>query len=272
MKIITFTNGKGGVGKTTLAAHTAYVLATEYRNRVALLDLDRQWQATKYLGVEAGLDVGAAQFVMSAGRHIDDHIVPARPNLWVFPGSEETQSVDVYLKSAHKPVAYLRSVLNFWESRFDVVVIDTPAHGYLNEMAIVGADLVVVPTPPRHMDADGVSIFAGIWSSASTAASIKAPPVLVVPNMVDDRTSVTSDLLASLDRELAEVYAMGWQMSSNNVPININFSRAYDEGKTIFELKTRSETRNARLALRAVVADIAERMGITCPEPEQLAA
>ncbi len=266
MKIITFTNGKGGVGKTTLAAHTAYILATEYRNRVALLDLDRQWQATKHLGVESGDTGGAAAFVMGGGKNLSDHMVVARPGLWVLPGSEMTQAVDVALGTARKPATYLRNILAYWEKQLDVVVIDTPAHGYLNEMAIVGADLVVVPTPPRHMDTDGVSIFASIWNSASGAAGIKAPPVLVVPNMVDNRTSVTGDLLASLEKSLDDVRGMGWRMS-NNIPVNTNFSRAFSEGKTLFELQTKSETRNARMAIRSVVADMAEQLNIAYPEP-----
>lgn len=265
MKILTFTNGKGGVGKTTLAAHTAYVLATEYRNRVALLDLDRQWQATKHLGVESG-DAGAAAFVMGGGKNLNDHMVVARPGLWVLPGSEMTQAVDVALGTARKPATYLRNILAYWEKQLDVVVIDTPAHGYLNEMAIVGADLVVVPTPPRHMDTDGVQIFASIWNSASGAAGVTPPPVLVVPNMVDNRTSVTGDLLASLEKSLDDVRSMGWRMS-NNIPVNTNFSRAFAEGRTIFELQTKSETRNARMAIRSVVADMAEQLNIAYPEP-----
>lgn len=255
MEIVTFTNGKGGVGKTTLAVHTAYLLAAEYGRRVLLVDLDRQWQATKHLGLTSG-DYGAATFIVGGGRNLADHVTVARPGLSVLTGSEMTQGIDVMLGQARKPATYLRSLLAFWEKEIDVVVIDTPAHGYLNEMSIVAADLVAVPTPPRHMDTDGVQIFAGIWGSASAASKVKPPPVAIVPNMVDNRTSATGDLLDSLQRDLSNMQALKWSMVSA-IPINTNFGWAYADGQTLFELRRKAATRETRIALRSMVADVA---------------
>lgn len=44
---ICFLNQKGGVGKTTIAHNTAYILATHHHQKVLLLDLDQQGNASE---------------------------------------------------------------------------------------------------------------------------------------------------------------------------------------------------------------------------------
>ena len=51
MKVISITNQKGGVGKTTSAINIAYFIAKTGR-RVLLLDFDPQGNATSGLGVD----------------------------------------------------------------------------------------------------------------------------------------------------------------------------------------------------------------------------
>src|SRR5436853_301569 len=49
MKVISFVNMKGGVGKTTLAVNIAYGLASQHRKSILLVDGDPQFNATTYL-------------------------------------------------------------------------------------------------------------------------------------------------------------------------------------------------------------------------------
>jgi chromosome partitioning protein len=46
---IAFLNMKGGVGKTTIAVNIAYYLSMKKKNRVLVIDLDPQYNATQYL-------------------------------------------------------------------------------------------------------------------------------------------------------------------------------------------------------------------------------
>lgn len=48
-KVITIINMKGGVGKTTLSVNIAYVLAKFHDQKVLLIDIDPQFNATQYL-------------------------------------------------------------------------------------------------------------------------------------------------------------------------------------------------------------------------------
>jgi len=261
MKIISVTNGKGGVGKTTLAVHAAYVLATRYDQRVLLADFDRQWQSTKYLGCQD--TNGAGSFILS-GKRLEDHLTVVHENLSLLTGSDMTGGGGVALSTGGTGGNYLRTLFDFYAEMFDVLIFDTAAHGYLNEMSIVAADLVAVPTPFRHMDADGVTVFASIWSSAPQAAGTQAPLVSVVPNMVDNRTSVTGDLREALVRSVAEGKIHGWEMAPA-IPINTNFSRAFGEQRTIFEIARSPAVTAGCIAMMDVVAHLAGRLAIVLP-------
>jgi len=107
--IIGFCNEKGGVGKTTLAIHTATWLARRGR-RVVLVDLDTQAGVSHFLGVPPADDAAellrSVLFLRSDRRPAVTSFLfpcPAYSNLALLRGHTATGEVEADLRQPGRP-------------------------------------------------------------------------------------------------------------------------------------------------------------------------
>ena len=144
MRIVTVTNQKGGVGKTTLVCHLA-LAGVERGLRTLVIDLDTQGNASTMLARDAALarQSGGASALFSGGEP-----APTSTSMGIdlLHGHQRLDEVDqrVRLADAAGIRARLRAL------PYDVVVIDTPpAVGLRHLGPQVWADLVVTPLEPN---------------------------------------------------------------------------------------------------------------------------
>ena len=95
-RVYTFSNGKGGTGKTSLTANVG-AIAAEAGYHVLLVDLDPQANLIQDLGLEGQADDGEAFANALHKRQALPVIKDVRPNLDVVPGG----SKDPQCRSAH---------------------------------------------------------------------------------------------------------------------------------------------------------------------------
>ena len=96
---IAFVNGKGGVGKTSITANTAGILANS-EWRVLAIDLDRQGNLQKDLGYREDdrHDQGEMLFrALTGDQALEPILTEVRPNLDVIPGGEQIEYADAGL-------------------------------------------------------------------------------------------------------------------------------------------------------------------------------
>lgn len=149
MHTISIANQKGGVGKTTLTVNLAAELA-RMGKRVLIVDMDAQHNATDALCGDA-LQPGDIFEVLNHAMEPEDAVMEAGRNLWVLPGSTETQFFDSSDEGA------LRRALAAVKDNFDFCLVDTPPALDIKTMnAFVASDFLLVVTEPDTFSAAAV--------------------------------------------------------------------------------------------------------------------
>lgn len=174
MKTIAFFNNKGGVGKTTLVYHLAWMYA-ELGYSVVAADLDPQANLSAVFLPEDRLEelwpdgahpnsiLGAVSPILRGlGDIREPHVERIAPNLGLVVGDLGLSSFEAKLSSAwpgcmerdesafRTESAFHRTILNAADKRnADLALVDVgPNLGAINRAAIVAANFVVFPLAP----------------------------------------------------------------------------------------------------------------------------
>ena len=152
--IITITNQKGGVGKTTTAA--ALLTALHRRGaRVLGVDLDPQGS----LGFSLGLDIEqcATIYDVFRGKAEPQDVVVSLAPCDLLPSNILLSSAELEFNRPGREFL-LKSALSKIQDPYDFVVIDTPpALNLLTVNAYVATDSLIIPMAPEVLSLLGVS-------------------------------------------------------------------------------------------------------------------
>lgn len=166
-RVVTVANGKGGVGKSTVAANVAG-LAAAAGWKVLLVDFDPQGNAGHLLGY-------GWQGRSDAGRHLVDALVADHPlspplrevrhNLDVIPGGEHLDTLEDVLagrvKRGQDIQGAFAGALRPIAHEYDLILIDTPpTRPVLLRMALGATRWIIVPTRPGRMSIEGLRALA----------------------------------------------------------------------------------------------------------------
>ena len=163
MRIITFVNPKGGVGKSTSVANISMALAQSGR-KVLLVELDVQQSLSDYFVIEGISEETLTLDEMLLSPHRldpNEGLVDISGNLALLP----SYGIGLRKNSLHfsntKDFSCLSTVLEKLTCEFDYILIDTPGSlesPYVS-MAISAANEIIVPIQPTDMDADATARF-----------------------------------------------------------------------------------------------------------------
>jgi len=193
--ILTITNTKGGVGKTTTAVNVAAGLARKGR-RTLLIDLDPQAHATRcFLRDPPERDV--TDLIMDkpgqAGRAVTrtDH-----PDLDVVGATGRLNQTAELLATRIRREERLSRALDRIRTEYRHLVIDCPPSlGILSHNGIVAADLLLVPVQPG---AGAVSGIHALLDAARELRDEEKVPYRLLITMLDMRTTRTNALFDEL--------------------------------------------------------------------------
>lgn len=198
--IISIALQKGGAGKTTTAVNLSAMLQAK-RNRVLLIDMDAQANATFYAGIDSNnLDNSLYNLLTDDKRYscIAPEAILRQPFFDILPADRDVAD----LVNEISDPARLRNKLTIVSDQYDYIVIDCPpALNILTVNAFVASDYIIVPCEARPFSFTGLRDLSETVSEVrrSWNKTLEVLGILLVK--YHERTNLNKQLRALIDSE-----------------------------------------------------------------------
>ncbi|MFN2199147.1 MAG: ParA family protein [Anaerolineales bacterium] len=201
-KIYTIANQKGGVGKTTTTINLGAYLAY-YGQRVLLVDLDPQGNATSCLGIDKHAIKGGTYEALIGRSPAAAHILHnPRLKLSLLPAAPALAGAEVELVNELAREMRMRQALAPIEERYDYILIDCPPSlGLLTLNGLVACrDGLIIPVQCEYLPLEGLGQLTQTLDRIRTAIYPELSIRGVLMTMFDGRTNLSADVVAEVRR------------------------------------------------------------------------
>jgi chromosome partitioning protein len=157
-KIISFSNQKGGVGKTTSAVNVAASLGI-IGHKVLLIDLDPQGNATSGVGIsKKSLKYSINDVLAGAAPAKDAILTTAYENLSIIPTNIALAGAEYNLYDGNGAESVMKKALEPIKDEYDYIIIDCPPSlSLLTVNAMVASDGIIIPMQCEFYALEGLS-------------------------------------------------------------------------------------------------------------------
>ena len=203
----TLVNQKGGVGKTTTVINLGAYLAY-YGQRVLLVDLDPQANATACLGVDKTTVRGGTYESLIGKSPAAKHILHnPRLKISLLPASPELAGAEVELVGEIAREKYLFNALSPIRDRYDYILIDCPPSlGLLTLNGIIAArEGVIIPVQCEYLPLEGLSQLNQTLERIRKAVFPELRIRGVLLTMFDGRTNLSNDVVDEVRRHFKDL-------------------------------------------------------------------
>ena len=234
-KIVAVANQKGGVGKTTTALNLAAGLA-ELGQRVLLIDMDPQGNATTGSGVELGDDDLTLYHLLIGEADAGAICIEAdEQGFDLLPGNGDLTAAEVALMDRDDRAQVLKNALMPVAEKYDHILIDCPpALNVLTLNALTAADGVLIPMQCEYYAMEGLSALLGTVSQIQDTVN----PDLKIEGLVRTMYDVRNNLSGEVSQQLQAHF--GEQLFQTVVPRNVRVAEAPSFGQSVIQYDPQS--------------------------------
>jgi chromosome partitioning protein len=206
--VIAVANQKGGVGKTTTTINVAASLASQGQ-RVLLLDLDPQANATSGIGIEKHEGGSVYESLVGDALLTDQIISTPYQNLSVIPGEVNLCGAEIELPRMEDCLHRLQRALHSVKMAnvYDIILIDCPPSlGSLTLNAFVASDSLLVPIQCEYYALEGISMVQRLIDQVRESGDNSGLNIVgIVMTMYDGRTRLSQQVLDEVRAHFSDV-------------------------------------------------------------------
>lgn len=234
--IFCIANQKGGVGKTTTAVNTAVALAKR-RQKVLLVDLDAQGNATMGSGIEKS-ECSLTMYELLIGKAaFKDVVVHSDIGGYdILPANRELSAAELDLMQLKEPDRQLKKILAEVDDKYDFILIDCPPSlSMITVNALCCAVGVIIPMQCEYFALEGLS---DLVNTVKRVRHNKNPTLQVIGLL-----RVMYDARITLQRQVSDQLkeTFGDRVFDTVIPRNVRLAEApsYGEPGIVYDKTSR---------------------------------
>jgi chromosome partitioning protein len=260
--VLSVSNQKGGVGKTTTAINLGTALAA-VGERVLIVDLDPQGNASTGLGIARGQRrTTVYDVVVNEAALADAAVATALPGLDLAPSDPNLSGVELELAQAPRRSFRLRDAIAVLRGRTDgdgytYVLIDCPPSlNLLTVNAMAAADAVLVPLQCEFFALEGLTQLMRTVELVRGNLNPKLEIQGVVLTMYDKRNRLSEQVAQDVRDHFGD------KVYKTMIPRNVRVSEAPSFGQPVlvYDLKCLGSQAYLNLAREVVGRERARRL------------
>lgn len=204
-KIVSFSNQKGGVGKTTSCVNIAAQIAKKGKE-VLIIDMDPQGNATSGLGIAKSKVKKTIYDVIIGKCSIDEAIIKTKfKNLSVISSNIDLAGAELELHELDDSTNFTQLALDSVKDKYDYIFIDCPPSlGMLTVKALSVSDGIVVPMQCEFYSLEGMSQLLNTVKRIKQYYNPNLQIVGILLTMYNGRLTLTNQVVAELKKYYAD--------------------------------------------------------------------
>jgi len=234
--VISISNQKGGVGKTTTAVNLSASIAKAGK-KCLLMDCDPQGNATTGLGFSKNdLEAGLYHFMLGEATEDTVAVQTEVPGLFIMGATRELVGAEVEMYIEDEREYLLKKRLETIKDKYDFIIIDCPPSlGFLTINAITGSNYVLVPLQCEYYALEGLSQLLDTLKAVKKSLNPELKLVGILLTMYDARNNLSSQVQEEVRSHFKDT------VFNSVIPRNVRLSEAPSHGKPIILYDIRSK-------------------------------
>lgn len=251
MKVISFVNQKGGVGKTTSCLNIGAALY-EAGRRVLFIDMDAQGSLTKSTGLTGLPDsIPTVSDILTGKADAADAVIHREGIPDIIPGDIRLSGAEVELIGAAGRDFILKEAIEPLADAYDYALIDcSPSLSVLTLMALTASDRYIIPVAAQYMPLDGIVQLMHTVDLVKRRMNPNLDLTGVAVTLYDARRSLDKTILEAIKEQFGD------KLFTDIVRYNSKIAEAPAYGKDVLQYAPGS---SGAAAYRAITAEIIRR-------------